>query len=229
MKTQYNILVTSGGTQEYIDDVRIMTNISSGKLGSLIASKFALLSQCRVHFVYGKNTEVPENCPTVALYRIKSAQEAMDKIKELVPTMDVVVHCMAVSDFTFKRDSAVKCKSSDPEAFIEYMRRTITPNPKIISHIKEWNPNTFLVGFKFEVGVSEEELASLAQTSLEKNKCDMVRANDKEEMKRLGTHKGHFFYSEALKNKGFRDFTVCGKDAISDFIYGTMLQVWGEE
>jgi phosphopantothenate-cysteine ligase len=229
MKPLYQVLVTSGGTQEYIDDVRVMTNISTGKLGSIIASNFASFNHCRVHFVYGKNTTVPKNCLNINLYQIRSSQEAMDKIKELVPNMDAVIHSMAVSDFTFKRDAAVKCKSSDPEAFIEYMRKTITLNPKIISHIKEWNPDTFLVGFKFEVGTSEEELAALAQASLEKNKCDLVIANDKEEMKRLGTHRGHFFYSEALKNRGFRNFIICGKDTISAFIYSTMIQVWEEK
>jgi len=34
------ILITSGGTREYIDDVRVFTNISSGKLGTINANKF---------------------------------------------------------------------------------------------------------------------------------------------------------------------------------------------
>ncbi|MCL1815082.1 MAG: phosphopantothenoylcysteine synthase, partial [Treponema sp.] len=36
-----NILVTSGGTTEHIDAVRSISNMSTGKLGSIIAEKFA--------------------------------------------------------------------------------------------------------------------------------------------------------------------------------------------
>jgi phosphopantothenate---cysteine ligase (CTP) len=224
MKPQYNILVTSGGTQEYIDDVRVMTNISSGKLGSMIATNFAQSPDYHVHFVYGKNTIKPTiDSFGLSTYPVKSAQEAFDRMKELIPIMDAVIHCMAVSDFTFKRDEAIKCKSSDPEAFIEYMRKTITLNPKIISHIKEWNPDVLLVGFKFEVGATEEQLISLAKTSIEKNKCDMVIANDKKEMERLKDHMGHFFFAEKMKKLGFHDFKVNGKDSIAAFIYSSIM------
>jgi len=34
------VLITSGGTREYIDDVRVLTNISTGKLGATIANTF---------------------------------------------------------------------------------------------------------------------------------------------------------------------------------------------
>jgi len=33
------ILITSGGTREYIDDVRVLTNLSSGRLGAVIADE----------------------------------------------------------------------------------------------------------------------------------------------------------------------------------------------
>jgi len=229
---QPKILITSGGTQEYIDDVRVMTNISSGKLGKIIAEEFA--ERLRIHdfrhrkasidFVYGKNTEYSERF-NIKNWPIKSAQEAMNKMAEIVPHVNAVIHCMAVSDFTFKRDSAIKCKSSDPEAFIEYMRRTIMPNPKIISRIKQWNPSVILVGFKFEVGVNHDILESLAQNSIDKNGCDLVVANDKIEMKTFDQHIGHFFFSEPMKKLGYKTSTQGGKLSISKEICDFVLQV----
>jgi phosphopantothenate---cysteine ligase (CTP) len=234
----YNILITSGGTREYIDDVRVMTNISSGKLGKIIAMKMVdllhekiIFKEASVHFIYEKHTECPEyelerpEYGQIQTYPIQSAQEAYDKMQELVPKMDAVIHCMAVSDFTFKRDVALKCKSSDPEAFIEYMRRTITPNPKIISCIKKWNPKVILVGFKFEVGASLSDLESLAKASIQKNGCDMVIANDKEEMKRRSQHVGHFFFSDGMKTKGFQDFEQIGKSSIAEALCGCIMRI----
>ena len=50
--------------------------------------------------------------------------------------------------------------------------------PKIISIIKDLSPQTYLVGFKLLDGVSKEELISVAKKLRDKNKCDLVVAND---------------------------------------------------
>ena len=54
----------------------------------------------------------------------------------------------------------------------------LRPTPKIISLIKELSPKTFLVGFKLLDGVSKEELINVAKKLRNKNKCDLVVAND---------------------------------------------------
>lgn len=220
------ILVTSGGTQEYIDEVRVMTNISSGKLGAEIAT--ALIGNgARVTYLHG----VKAACPAfsnVSFFSdgdpyldvtVKSAQDAYDRMEELVPTMDAVIHCMAVSDFTFKHDTSIKCKSNDPQAFIDYMARTIATNPKIISKVKEWNPNTCLVGFKFEVGIPNNELIDLAKASIKKNRCDLVVANDKEEFKKDANHTAYFVYADRQDLLIFNNpLKVSGKEKIAEEI-----------
>jgi phosphopantothenate---cysteine ligase (CTP) len=212
------ILVTSGGTQEYIDDVRVMTNISSGKLGATIATRLHY-SPAEPFFLRAKGSEdCGHSMPSL---EIKSAEEAMKAMKKIIikEKIDAVIHCMAVSDFTFKRSKAVKCKSSDPQAFIDYMRNTIQPNPKIISMIKQWRPKTLLVGFKFEVGITNKALIMRAEQSIEKNGCDLVVANDKEEMKREGKHIAYFVYSARMKKKfGVRNGYVESKQAIAEQI-----------
>jgi phosphopantothenate--cysteine ligase len=194
------ILITSGGTSEYIDDVRILTNISTGKLGAKIADKF-LLGASKIHpvsYIHGKCAVLPQWVEDnkyrrpplngLDLYPVGSVAELMSTMEGLVPTHDVIIHAMAVSDFGFRRDKSIKLKSNDPQAFIDYMRDNITVNPKVISHIKKWNPKAILVGFKFEVGKNPDELYEIASESMRKNKCDLVVANDKEEMVRERKH-----------------------------------------
>lgn len=208
-----NILITSGGTMEYIDDVRVMTNISTGALGCVIAETF-LAHDHKVMYLHGRSAKIPDPYKNLTMAIVTSAQDAYDALKVLVPRYDVVIHAMAVSDFTFKRDIALKCKSSDPEAFIDYMRQSITKNPKIIGEIKKWNPKALLVGFKFEVGIQHEELIALAQESIAKNGCDLVVANDKVEMKENKVHVAYIVSSSAL-DLDVPEYRVLGKEAIA--------------
>jgi phosphopantothenoylcysteine synthetase/decarboxylase len=190
-----NILVTSGGTQEYVDDVRVLTNTSSGKLGATIANQL-YQNGAKVYYVCGKNSVLPCNIEPDQGFVVRTAEDALEAMKMIILNqgndIHAVVHAMAVSDFTFKRSKSVKCKSSDPEAFIEYMRQTITTNPKIISQIKTWKKDLILIGFKFEVGVPLTHLVTLARESIQKNGCDMVVINDKKEMEKTGKHLARF-------------------------------------
>ena len=54
----------------------------------------------------------------------------------------------------------------------------LKPTPKIISLIKDLSPDTYLVGFKLLDGVTREELIAVASKLRDKNKCDLVVAND---------------------------------------------------
>lgn len=222
------VIVTAGGLMEYIDDVRVLTNISSGRLGAIIAARLAELrlddTEIQVYFVHGKKCIMPREISTtfmdsdIKYFETKTAQNAFNTLHHLLTTEDIamVIHSMAVSDFTFKRDTSIKLKSNDAEGFIEYMRSTITLNPKIISFIKEWSPKTFLVGFKFEVGATKEDLVDLALASIVKNKCDLVIANDKKEMQKHDTHIAHFVYADHMtKDYEINDHTTHGKETIA--------------
>lgn len=201
------ILITSGGTKEYIDGVRVLTNISSGKLGATIVDTLAgnmTEEGFEIHFVYVKGSIIPDikiyreyikpapcdkNC--IFLYEVTDVKSVYDVMEKLVPDMDVVIHPMAVSDFGFK-PIKTKLKSNDTEAFIESMRERIFKNPKILSHIKTWNPNCFLISFKFENGTTHNELIKIAADSQERNGSDIVICNDKKEMKDKNTHVAYF-------------------------------------
>jgi phosphopantothenate-cysteine ligase len=217
------ILVTAGGTQEYIDDVRVLTNISTGKLGSIITNELCDAG-FKVYYICGKNSVMPNNsCYYVKI--VKTANDAMEAMKKIIidEQIDAVVHSMAVSDFTFKRDKSIKCKSNDTEGFIDFMRQMIIPNPKILSMIKQWQPETLLIGFKFEVGISENDLIALARSSIEKNSCDVVIANDKKEMEQMNSHIARFIFSEDMK-RFFKDVKVSNKDEIAKTLR-TILEV----
>lgn len=220
------VLITSGGTREYIDEVRVLTNISTGKLGAKIADKFLKSTyhfdevddfRYQVHFVHVKGSVLPEAklYVDIVYHEVTDVQSVMDTLEKLVPEMDVVIHPMAVSDFGF-RPTNTKLKSNDPQAFIQSLKDRIYQTPKILSHIKKWNPNCFLISFKFENGLSTTDLLNIAHESLIKNGCDLVIANDKVEMKRLDSHMSYF----VEPNGNFR--SIDGKDEIAKEIFNVV-------
>jgi phosphopantothenate--cysteine ligase len=73
----------------------------------------------------------------------------------------------------YKIDNSSKISSKS-----EHMGIYLKPTPKVIGEIKNWLPNTILVGFKLLEGVSNEELIKVAKAQMEKNDCDFVWAND---------------------------------------------------
>ena len=196
---QLTILVTSGGTSEYIDDVRIITNISTGKLGAKIADEFIVAGH-KVIYLHGRRSVMPVNAGSeefgswytrskmLVNIEVASAMDVFNEMEKLVPTVDVVIHAMAVSDFGFRRDKSVKLKSNDPMAFIEYLSENIIVNPKILYHVKRWNPNVKLVSFKFEVGQTNQSLIEIAMESMKNAGSDAVIANDKVEMNNSKEH-----------------------------------------
>lgn len=101
-----------------------------------------------------------------------------------------------------------------PDAFIESLKIRIFKTPKILSQIKKWNPNCFLVSFKFEVGLDHDNLIDIARKSMIDNDCDLVVANDKTEMVKNKTHIAYI-----INNCDKYEMIVNDKENISNVLY----------
>ncbi|MDR0922550.1 MAG: phosphopantothenate--cysteine ligase [Lactobacillales bacterium] len=95
------ILVTAGGTTEPIDDVRGITNHSSGRLGSFIAQDFFLEGH-EVDYITTRTAVSVKEKHRLQLHYIQSTSELKAKMNQLLTenTYDAVIHSMAVSDYT---------------------------------------------------------------------------------------------------------------------------------
>ncbi|NJE25302.1 bifunctional phosphopantothenoylcysteine decarboxylase/phosphopantothenate--cysteine ligase CoaBC [Thermococcus sp. MV5] len=163
------VLVTAGATREYIDPIRFITNKSSGKMGVAIAEE-AELRGAEVTLIKTKGSVESFVEDQIEVETVGEMLEAI-KNELMSKKYDVVVLAAAVSDFTPKEKAEKKIKSG------QSMILELLPTPKIIQRIKEIQPNVFLVGFKAEYGVNEEELIIRARKQIEKAKSDVVIAN----------------------------------------------------
>ncbi|MDF2989430.1 MAG: DNA/pantothenate metabolism flavoprotein domain protein, partial [Eubacterium sp.] len=93
------IIITAGGTTEKIDDVRTITNSSTGKLGAKIADRFFSAENVSIDHIYyicGHNAAAPRS-DRVSIIRIGSVSELVSQIKEILAAekIDVFIHSMA--------------------------------------------------------------------------------------------------------------------------------------
>lgn len=186
------ILVTSGGTSESIDSVRSITNHSTGRLGKIITETL-LAAGHEVCLMTTKRAMRPETHPNLRIREITNTHDLLLEIQERIKDYQVLIHSMAVSDYTpvymtglnevqsssnieeflSKQNHQAKISSTD-EIQVLFLKKT----PKIISLVKEWNPTIHLIGFKLLVDVSEDYLIEIARKSLIKNQADLIIAND---------------------------------------------------
>ena len=97
------ILMTAGPTIEKIDSVRVITNQSSGKTGTLLAANL-ISAGAKVTLVYGPGTENPPN--GVKLIKVASVYEMFNVVKNCLKIkFDIVIMSAAASDYVPKNSS----------------------------------------------------------------------------------------------------------------------------
>ncbi|HLE00574.1 MAG TPA: bifunctional phosphopantothenoylcysteine decarboxylase/phosphopantothenate--cysteine ligase CoaBC [Bdellovibrionota bacterium] len=164
------VVVTAGGTEEPIDDVRVISNRSSGKMGIAIAEEFARRG-AEVILIRGR-TEVDPFAQMKDI-RVGTAREMKTAIHRYAKKCDAVIHAAAVSDYRVRSPIRGKIDSGDREMSLD-----LVANPKIIDTIKAIYPKTVLVGFKAVVDQPYRNLKQAAVTLAKRSKCDLVVAND---------------------------------------------------
>lgn len=165
------VLMTAGPTVEYIDPVRVITNLSSGKTGVHLASEL-VSAGAKVTLVYGPGTAVPPK--GVKVIPVKTTKEMSDVVKkEMKKKFDVVILAAAASDYAIERSSKSKIKSSKKSLTVRLKQA-----PKIIEQIKKLQKDVFLVGFKAETNLSRKALENVARKKMRESKADLIIAND---------------------------------------------------
>lgn len=186
------VLITSGGTQEKIDPVRRLTNISTGKTGSKIADQL-IQEQFLVTFLHGENSAVPSlPCELISFSDFKDLDQKLTRELSL-NHYDWIIQAAAISDYSVKAPSEAKLSSDAESLTIE-----LEKNPKLISKIKKIskNKNIGIVGFKLTAGRSPELIAKNISSLFAQSSVDFVVHNDLSEMQ-----EGHIFHLHDEKNE----------------------------
>ncbi len=186
-----NLFITTGAVPSYIDEVRFLSNLSSGKTGMELAKN------C---FYRGENPLVlaPESLREAAPSFIEELSYYLDysdyfakclaSLRENAANLKLAIFTAAVSDFHLAKKNSNKISSKKSQTL------TIEPNEKIIAKLKSEFPEIPFLVFKLEINLSLHEIKSLAENML-KN-YDYVIVNLKKDLPHF---KKYFFSKKEMK------------------------------
>jgi phosphopantothenoylcysteine decarboxylase/phosphopantothenate--cysteine ligase len=153
-----NCIVTAGPTFEPLDDVRRLTNFSTGRLGTELAN-FLVARGHRVTLLIGESATHAGERRAQVVKVFSTTADLRAKLKSFSgKKVDAIFHAAAVSDFTFgkmfTRDVAGRLQPFTPSKKISTRGGNLfvelVPTPKIIAELRGWFPRTKLIGWKFE-------------------------------------------------------------------------------
>src|SRR5690606_29599775 len=94
-----NLLITAGGTQERIDQVRSITNTSTGATALTISETLYANGKNNIYYLHSKKSQPFANAKENITF--ESSNDLENSLKEILQntSIDVIIHAAAVSDF----------------------------------------------------------------------------------------------------------------------------------
>lgn len=160
------VLISAGGTREYLDPVRFIGNPSTGKMGLALAQA-ALHRGAKVILVNcPASWEVPLGVEAIPVITSEEMQQVM--LNQL-PNADIIIMSAAVADVKPRDYSTEKLpKRSLPENL------PLIPVPDIVAEIgNRKQPHQYLIGFAAQTG----DIVKPAREKLQRKKLDAIVAN----------------------------------------------------
>jgi len=162
------VLLALGHTRESIDDVRFISNRSSGKTGFALA-RALWLAGAEVHAIIGHVDEAISG-EYASVVGVSSSQDFQREALQKAPAMDVIILSAAIADFTPTQPKSGKIKDSKALKNIE-----LSESPHILAELgKRKSKSQILVGFALET----ENLLEEASRKLRARNCDWVIVNN---------------------------------------------------
>jgi len=180
-----NCIVTAGPTFEPLDDVRRLTNFSTGRLGAELANFLAARGHKVVLFI-GESATYSGERRAQRVETFSTTADLREKLRLFSgKKVDAIFHAAAVGDFSFGRIFAPDAANKLAE--IKGARKISTrqgkflvellPTPKIISELRGWFPKTKIIGWKFEADGKRADAIAAARKQIADCSTDLCVVN----------------------------------------------------
>lgn len=179
-----NCIITAGPTYETMDNVRRLTNFSTGRLGTELGN-FLVARGHQVTLLIGEQaTHCGERCAQ-RIETFSTTNNLRERLQALScnPT-DAVFHAAAVSDFMFGKiwvrspDGELnEIKSGKVSTRAGTLLAELVPTTKIIAELRGWYPKAKLIGWKYEVDGNRADVLSAVDKQMTECRTDACVAN----------------------------------------------------
>ncbi len=160
-----HFLITAGGSREYIDPVRFISNASSGKMGYALA-RAAIAAGHKVTLITAPVLLRPP--ARAKLVKVETSAEMFEAVKKYFGRCDCLIMAAAVSDYTPVRPSKTKIKKSPADLAIR-----LKPTADILKWAGKHKKSRIVAGFALE----DKAIRRNAERKLKEKNLDMIIAN----------------------------------------------------
>ncbi|HEX5221793.1 MAG TPA: phosphopantothenoylcysteine decarboxylase, partial [Verrucomicrobiae bacterium] len=179
-----NCVVTAGPTFETMDNVRRLTNFSTGRLGTELAN-FLTARGHGVTLLIGEQATYGGERKATRVKSFSTTKDLMEKLQTLSKQeIGAVFHAAAVSDFMFgkiwlrsEQGELSEIKSGKISTRQGTLLAELVPTPKIIFNLRAWYPTAKLVGWKFEVEGDRTSVLRAAENQMRECRTDACVVN----------------------------------------------------
>jgi len=169
------IIVTCGPSYEPIDEVRRITNFSTGELGTRLARALARAGHDVVCFK-GVAATTKESADPARVVPFTTNDDLAAQLRALDGRGEIgaVFHAAALADFKIEWAHAGQRKISSRAGAVTL---TLVPSNKVISELRGLFPAAQLVGWKYELDGTRAEVLAKAERQLAENRTDVCVLN----------------------------------------------------
>ncbi len=206
MEEKLNFIITGGGINTPIDNLRTIHNYSSQVLASQIADKIQIHFKDNIENIYFLHTndfKMPSKWKSMIPITIESLEDLENNFQQLITNYNnlYVIHTLNVNDFKVKqiyswKSNKLSFRDNVPLKEGEKYLIELSPQTTIMNKIKTLNPNAFLFGFKWKSSMDEKQMVRDCLNLQLKTKTDVIVATLVENISNC-THPSYFIY----KNK----------------------------
>ena len=160
-----HFLITAGGTREYIDPVRFISNASTGRMGYALAHA-AINAGHNVTLITAPTSFRPPKAAKII--NAETSIQMFEAVKENFSKCNCLIMAAAVSDYKPAKKEKTKIKKTNAELTIK-----LTPTRDILKWAGKNKNHQVVVGFALE----DKSLRKNAEWKLKDKKLDMIIAN----------------------------------------------------
>ena len=176
-----NVIVTTGPSYEPIDEVRRLTNFSTGELGVLLANQLAK-SGCQVTCLRGVSATHPGTVENGVELPFTTNDDLLAQLTCLSreQQFDAVFHVAALCDFKVKTvENAMGETLGAPkiDSRTDSLTLHLEPARKLIGDLRALFPQAILVGWKYELAGSRSDALAKVWRQLRENRTDACVLN----------------------------------------------------
>ena len=170
------VVVTCGPSYEPIDEVRRITNFSSGEMGILLANHLARAG-AEVICLKGVGATCAERLTGIRVVPFATNDHLRSALEEIEDRSSVtaVFHAAALCDYRVKsvhaRNGAEIAAPKIPSRAGE-LTLTLEPVPKLITELRDLFPSSRIVGWKYELTGSRADVLAAAIRQFGESRSD---------------------------------------------------------